>query len=325
MTFINEMRTPGKSVSGTAVIQTSETRTTRDGKPFLSLILADRTGVIPAKRWDPAPADLELSKKGRVIAFSGQVREYQGALELTLTRMEPVPADQVSPADYIPSSERPPEEVIADLDLFLQEHLRRKPLRDLCLTVLDRKRELLLTAPAAKKFHHAILGGLAEHILSLLRLAELVCKHYTFLDSDLVYAGLFLHDIGKTQELGVSTQIEFTTEGRLLGHLFLGAVEADRVMNSIPDFPPELRLQILHIILSHHGAYEFGSPVLPMTMEALTVHMLDDLDAKLWAIRDIIGKTPPENLPFTEFHKLLERSFYYQRRLEENDPTSDTG
>jgi 3'-5' exoribonuclease len=325
MGFIHELRSPGKAVSGTAVIQNAETRTTREGKLFLSLILADKTGAIGGKRWDPSPSDLEVAKKGKVVRFSGQVREYQGTLELALNRLEGVPDDEVIAADYLPSTERPPEEIVRDIEVFLQDKIRRKVARDLCLAVLDRNRERLLTAPAAKRFHHAVVGGLAEHILSLLGLAESVCKHYTFLDSDLVYSGVFLHDIGKTLELGATLQIDFTAEGRLLGHLFLGAAEADAVMAAMPDFPAELRLQILHIVLSHHGTYEFGSPVLPMTLEAQAVHILDDLDAKLWAIRDHIGRTPPEHLPFTDYHKLLERPFYYERRLEENDPTSGAG
>ncbi|MHA2620438.1 MAG: 3'-5' exoribonuclease YhaM family protein [bacterium JZ-2024 1] len=317
-----EMRKPGANVSGTAVIHFSESRRTREGKNYLALVLADRTGAIPAKRWDPLPDEMKFARKGKVVAYSGQVREYQGALEVNLTRLEEVPEDRIVLSDYFPATERPPADIVQDIEVFLKENLKRAPLRDLCQKVLERHRKTLLSAPAAKKFHHAVVGGLAEHILSLLRLAQLVCQHYTFLDADLVYTGLFLHDIGKTLELGVTSQIDFTPEGRLLGHIYLGASEADAVMTSLKDFPPDLRLQVLHIILSHHGTYEFGSPVLPMTMEALVVHMLDDLDAKLWAIRDHIQRTPVENLPFTDFHRLLERYFYYSGRLEEDEASS---
>lgn len=325
MVFIREMRTPGETVSGTAVIQSGETRTTREGKPYLTLILSDKTGTIPAKRWDPPSEELPLVQKGKVVAFTGQIREYQGTLEINLSRLEGVPEDEIDITHYVGVTERRPEENVHDIEVFLRDGIQKKPLRDLCLRVLERNRERLVRAPAAKKFHHAVVGGLAEHILSLLHLGESVCQHYSFLDRDMVLAGLFLHDIGKTLELEVTTQIEFTPEGRLLGHIYLGAAEAEAVMSDLPDFPAELRLQVLHMILSHHGAYEFGAPVLPMTLEALVVHMLDDLDAKLNAVREHILRTPEGNLPFTEFHRLLERPFYYPRRNNENEKTSTPG
>jgi len=167
---------------------------------------------------------------------------------------------------------------------------------------------LFKRAPAAKNFHHSTLGGLLEHTLSVCRLALLVAEHYPELNRDLLLAGAFLHDIGKVRELGVATSIDYTDEGRLVGHLSLGVSMVDEKLAAMKDFPEEIALRLKHLILSHHGEYEFGSPKKPAFLEAFALHLIDDLDAKMNGLGRFIEKDRQEGR-WTDFNRLFDRYF----------------
>ena len=181
----------------------------------------------------------------------------------------------------------------------------------------DKTRELFKRAPAAKGFHHSYIGGLLEHTLSVTRLLDAVSGHYTGLNRDLILAGGILHDIGKIHEFTYDRLIDYSNEGRLIGHIVMGVEMIDAKIASIPDFPPQLAMELRHIILSHHGVLEFGSPKRPKTVEALFVHHIDDLDAKVNAFRETIRDADDPDSDWTPFHRLLERFIY------KGSPSSD--
>ncbi len=296
----------GERVRGLALVLHVDFRVTSSGKGLILLSLRDRTGTLPAKIWEPTQWMREQVRAGRVIRFTAEVQEYRGNRELKILELD-FPEDY--PHDHFLPREENLDAVLAEIRQRL-ESLENAPLRTLCLRLEERFRSQLRWAPAARRFHHNTLGGLAVHILSLLRLGEIICQHYAFLQRDLVLAGLFLHDIGKVREFRADTDIEYTDEGRLLGHIHLGAEMVLQEIQQIPDFPENLKTQLLHIILSHHGTLEFGSPVVPMTAEAMVVHLLDNLDAKMWAIRKHLQTSHQRYDGWTEYHEVLERFFF---------------
>jgi 3'-5' exoribonuclease len=276
---------PEDSVQTTFLIQTKERKIARNGNPYLDLELRDATGVIRAKLWDcdRYPQEFDVDDVVRVV---GQVEDFQGTPQIRLRKISRCPPEEVDLRDYFPRSSRDPEEMYGALLAQVRE-LPQGPVNTLLLAVLEDQeiaRQFKL-APAAMSYHHAYLGGLVEHVLSLVELADQVCAHYTSLRKDLVVAGLVLHDLGKIEELSYAGAFRYTTRGKLIGHITIGLEIVREKMKGIPNFPAELRVQIEHIILSHHGQLEFGSPKEPMFPEALVVHYLDDLDSKLASMR----------------------------------------
>jgi 3'-5' exoribonuclease len=277
--------TAGQSVDTSFLVVSKERKTASNGSAYLDLQLQDSTGVLRAKLWD---ADRHATdfEPDDIVRAAGTVDLFQGALQLKLRRIERLENGDFALEDYLPRSERDPEENFnAVLDRV--RATREGPLRSLLLGLLEdpalaKKYKL---APAATSYHHAYLGGLVEHVRSLLGLADSVAGHYPELDVDLVIAGIVLHDIGKTEELAFGRGFRYTRRGKLLGHITLGLDLVDAKIRAIPDFPEDLADRLEHIILSHHGKFEFGSPKEPAFAEALVVHYLDDLDSKLASIR----------------------------------------
>lgn len=275
---------PGSAVNTTFLVQAKERRTGRNGSAYLDLELQDATGRIRAKLWDCDVFSLDFDVQDFVLA-EGEVEEYQGALQVRLRSISRCEEGSVDLLDYFPRSRRDLE----SLYLSLLERVRRmteEPLRSLVLALMEDPplAAKFKLAPAATTYHHAYLGGLLEHISSLVALADRVCDHYTSLDRDLLLAGLVLHDIGKIEELSFERGFRYSTRGQLIGHIAIGLDMVREKMRAL-GFPPELRDKLEHIILAHHGKLEFGSPKEPMFPEALVVHYLDDLDSKLESMR----------------------------------------
>jgi 3'-5' exoribonuclease len=242
----------------------------------------------------------------------GAVSSYNGRLQLKLDKVRFAPDAEVGDfSRFFPVSVRPVSEMLQEMDGIIAA-VKDPWVRSL-LTALfvgdPALREAFAKAPAAKSMHHVYLGGLLEHTLSILGMALRACEHYPDLNRDLVVAGVFLHDVGKTAELSYQRSFGYTDAGNLLGHISIEAEWINREVGKIPGFPEELRLQILHIVLSHHGRLEYGSPVLPKTPEALLVHYLDDLDGKLEvmfrAIREENGSGA-----WSPYHRALDRMIY---------------
>jgi 3'-5' exoribonuclease len=277
--------TPDSLVRSTFLVQSKERKIASNGAPYLDLSLQDASGTIPAKLWDcdRFPNDFEVDD---IVQVEGQLESFRGTAQVRIRKIARCRPEEVSLLDYLPHSQHDPEQMFAGL----LERIRQMPdgpLRALLLEVMEDPAiaEKYKLAPAAMSYHHAYLGGLVEHVSSLVALADKVADHYPSLRRDLIIAGLVLHDIGKIQELSFGRAFDYTTRGRLVGHISIAIEIVHEKMRLIPDFPPSLRDQIEHIILAHHGKLEFGSPREPMFPEALVVHYLDDMDSKLESMR----------------------------------------
>jgi 3'-5' exoribonuclease len=256
------------------------------GRKWLQLELGDKTGNILGKMWDGYEAVAATVAPDDVVKIQARSKTYNGKLELSLERIRRAEPEEYDLADLVPHTAKS----IGDLKGKLAEHLAavRNPwISSLLEAVLDDPRVVgrFERAPAAKVMHHAYLGGLLEHVVSLCGLCRLMEAHYPELDGDLLVAGAILHDVGKLEEMSYDRAVQYTPEGELLGHILIGYEMVGRKADAIPGFPPELRTLILHMIASHHGQYDFGSPKLPMFREALVFHYLDEIDSRMGAIK----------------------------------------
>lgn len=279
-TYVADL-TPDSPVRSTFLVQSKERKMASNGAPYLDLSLRDSSGMIAAKLWDcdRFANDFEVDD---VVQVEGQVESFRGTPQVRVRKISRCAPQDISLVDYLPHSRRDPGEMYETVLQRIRE-MPEGPLRALLLEVMEDPAiaEKYKLAPAAMSYHHAYLGGLIEHVSSLVALADKVADHYPSLRRDLVIAGLVLHDIGKIQELSFGRAFDYTTRGRLVGHISIAVEIVEEKIRLIPDFPPTLRDQLEHIILSHHGKLEFGSPKEPMFPEALVVHYLDDLDSKL--------------------------------------------
>ena len=258
---------------------------------------------------------MEAVQADAFLWVKGSVTSYNGRLQMKLDKVRFAPDAEVGDfSRFFPVSARPVPEMLAKMDALIgsvEDPWIRRLLE--ALFVEDAElRAAFAQAPAAKSMHHVYLGGLLEHTLSVAGMAERACGHYRDLNRDLVLAGVFLHDVGKTAELSYQRSFGYTDAGNLLGHIALEADWISRAVGKIPGFPEDLRLQILHIVLSHHGRLEFGSPVLPKTPEALLVHYLDDLDGKL-EVMFRATKDESDSGSWSPYSRALDRMIYRRR------------
>ncbi len=306
-------------VSGCYLVREKKMGTTRRGDPFLTLVLSDRTGELAAKIWDDAERLSSLFSEGDVVAVEGIAGSYRGRIQVTVSRLKPVEGE-ADPGIFYETAPQDPSRMMASLKKILRgienTHMRRLVDRFLAdRSFISRFRR----APAAKNFHHGYVGGLLEHTLSVCRLADLMAGHYPALDRDLLVTGAFLHDIGKIRELRFDGPIDYTTEGRLVGHVALGAAMLDEKLSGLKDFPEDLAVRLRHLLLSHHGEYDFGSPKRPKFLEAFALHLIDDLDAKMNGLNRFMEKDRQEGA-WTDFNRLFGRYFFKERMPGEPDP-----
>jgi 3'-5' exoribonuclease len=283
----------GQAVETLFLVCEKEIRTSaRANATWLQLELGDRTGSISAKMWDNFAPLVETFETGDVVRVRGRAKVYNGRLELSLEQIIPIPENGYELSDFIPHTKYDVEVLYSGL-LSAIASVKNPWLRQLLSNTVEDPAiaPRLKRAPAAMTMHHAFIGGLLEHIVSLIGLSTAITAHYPELDADLLLAGVVLHDIGKIDELRYSRAIDYTTEGRLLGHIMLGVGMVRDKIKAIPGFPAALAVMVEHLILSHHGTYEFGSPSLPQTREAVALHFLDDLDSKMAAIRATLDGT----------------------------------
>ncbi|MBN1626987.1 MAG: CRISPR-associated endonuclease Cas3'', partial [Deltaproteobacteria bacterium] len=278
---------------------------TKRGDPFLSITLSDRTGDIEARVWDNALELSSLFREGDIIEVQGQASSYKGQIQLTLSGLRV--SEEGDPSLFLEISPFDISEMMTSLRGMIKKignvHLRNLSERFLSDHVFV---EQFKRCPAAKNFHHNYIGGLLEHTLSVCRMSLQVAEQYPRLDKDLLLTGAFLHDIGKTKEFRFDRLIDYTDEGRLLGHVTLGVAMLDEKLAGIKKFPEETALRLKHLVLSHHGEYEFGSPKRPKFLEAFALHMIDDLDAKMNGIARYMEKDAKEG-SWTEFNRMFDR------------------
>ena len=307
----------GDLFQGFLLAQEAAYKISAKGSEYLEVKLSDASGDLKGFLWDvrAIEGDLEAVRADAFLRVKGSVTSYNGRLQIKLDKVRfALDAEVGDLSAFFPVSARPVPEMLAELDELLasiRDPWIQRLLKDLFVGDADLRAAFAL-APAAKSMHHAHLGGLLEHTLSVTGMAERACAHYRDLNRDLVLAGVLLHDVGKTAELSYQRSFGYTDAGNLLGHIALEAEWISRAVGKIPGFPEELRMQILHIVLSHHGRLEFGSPVLPKTPEALLVHYLDDLDGKLEAMFRA-QKDEAGGGSWSPYSRSLERMIYRTR------------
>jgi 3'-5' exoribonuclease len=282
----------GKLFDGFFLVLAKQQRTTKSNKPYLNLILGDKTGQLEGRVWELSdPRIAKVFERGDIVKARGSASRFDDRLQMKIDQLRVALPSEVDKADLLPSTTYDVAELWRQLLGFV-DSLANPDLKLLLTTLLDDPvlAQAYREAPAAKQLHHAWLGGLLEHVVSLLTLADRVAPHYPILDRDLLLTGVILHDIGKVRELSWEIGFEYTVEGSLLGHIQMGVALAEKTMDSLLNFPPKLKTLVLHMILSHHGKLEFGSPKLPMIPEALALSFIDDLDAKMQAVQGEFDK-----------------------------------
>ena len=316
----------GQTVATLFLVREKEIRTSaRTGKSWLRVALADRTGTIEAKMWDNYTGLLETFACEDIVRVRGRVKLYNNAKELTIEQILIAVETDYTLDDFLPHTKHDVEKLFAQLreevagvkNAWLRKLLDSFVNDPECASKLKR-------APAAMTMHHAYLGGLLEHIVSLCGLAKHVTEHYPEVDADLLLTGIVLHDIGKTQELSYSRAIGYTDEGQLLGHIVIGLGMVQRKIEAIPDFPKRLAALVEHLIVSHHGELEFGSPKVPATREAVLLHYLDDLDSKMAAMRETLGQTAADEMWSTRNPALRRNLLNVQAYLSPGQPKPKT-
>lgn len=297
----------GQSITSHFLVCVKEIRSTRDGKTYLRLELGDSTGRVEARMWTGFDALASSFQQDDFVKVQARVENYRNKLQLAVEKIRRAEDGEVDPADFFPHTKENVDEMYARL-LEIVASVGNPWLRQLLDSVVQDPEIVprLKRAPAAKVMHHAFYGGLLEHVLSLCNLCRVVLGHYPEVNADLLLSGAVLHDIGKLKELSYDRSINYTDEGQLLGHILIEYGDLTRKIDAIEGFPPELKTLVLHMLISHHGQYEFGSPKLPMFREALLLHYLDDLDSKMAAVRSALASDDGEG-NWTGFNGALSR------------------
>jgi len=325
--FIEQLAAPGTIVEQVFHVAEKDLRTTKKGSFFMTAKLRDRTGEVPAVMWDATQSLFAAIPQGGYALVKGRVGEYNGALQILIEAMRPAKPTEVDLADFLAVGPGDPEEDFAHLKEVMAR-VERPPLRALLDAVWADAGLVaaLKRAPAAERLHHAYLGGLLEHTLSVAEAAVLICTHYSQLDRDLLLVGVLWHDIGKTRELAYQESFGYTDGGKLVGHIVQGVLMLEEkiaaVRGSGAEFSEPLANVLRHLVLAHHGTHEFGSPKLPMTAETFALHHLDNLDAKLHAFfRDVAADADPTRR-WTAFNKMFGGALYkgLEEPADEDEP-----
>lgn len=282
----------------------------KNGRPFMGLRLGDSTGSIDARLWDRVE---ELSREfevGDILKIKGLVQIFQNRKQLIIHRLERIDSSTVEMADYIQASGKNPEDMMVEL-LQIVRSMKNDHLRQLTLDTLEDPeiRPMMLVAPAAKSIHHAWKGGLLEHVVSICKIMDFMGTHYPFLNRDLLLFGAIFHDIGKLWELSYDNGISYTDRGRLIGHMQIACELVDKKSSRILGFSEELRDICKHIILSHHGKLEYGSPKRPKFLEALVVAMVDDFDSKVATVKTLMDNERGSGDRWSRYSELFDRYF----------------
>jgi 3'-5' exoribonuclease len=305
-----------KIVTSSFVVASKQVKAKKNGEPYLALILADRTGQIEAKMWDNVEEFIDVFEQDDFLKIKGLVNKYKNRFQLTIHKLRRMEEGDIDFTDYLPKTKKDIGELWRTLTEFVAtfQNPHLKSLVELFMAdpeVAERYRN----APAAKALHHAYIGGLLDHVVSLFRSCDLICQNYPQVNRDLLLTGAFLHDIGKIQELTYNRAFSYTTRGQLLGHMIIELEMLQGKLAKLPDFPPELKTLLEHLIISHHGQYDFGSPKLPMFPEALMLHYLDDLDSKMEAMRAHFDREAELEGPWTSYNASLGRPLLDSRKF----------
>ena len=327
--FISECsQQENKIVTSSFVVASKQVKAKKNGDPYLALTLADRTGQIEAKMWDNVDEFILAFEQDDFLKIKGLINKYKNRFQLTIHKLRRMEEAEIDFTDYLPKTSKDIGELWQTLAEFVAtfQNPHLKALVELFMAdpeIAERYRN----APAAKTLHHAYIGGLLDHVVSLFCSCDLICRNYPQVNRDLLLTGAFLHDIGKLQELTYNRAFSYTTRGQLLGHMIIELEMLHSKLAKLPGFPEELKTLIEHMIISHHGQYDFGSPKLPMFPEALMLHYLDDLDSKMEAMRAHFEREAELEGPWTSYNASLGRPLLDSRKFMQGEkaPAAKTG
>ena len=305
--YVNQLE-PNKVITTSFLVHSKEIRQKKSGEFYLSVLLADRTGELDAKMWDNVAEVLDGFDRDDFVKVKGLIQIFHNRPQLTIHKVRRLDESEVDYADYFPCSKRDANEMWTELRGIVAG-MGNPHLKGLLEALLDDEEigRRYRQAPAAKQIHHAYLGGLIEHVLSLCALARMTAAHYPHVDRDLLLAGVVMHDIGKIYELNYERGFSYSTDGQLIGHINIALRMMADKLRGLPDFPDRLRTLLEHMILSHHGQLEFGSPKLPQFPEALLLHYLDDMDSKMECMRALAENDRQVEGCFTSYSTALAR------------------
>ena len=297
-----------KVITSSFVVAIKQVKPKKTGEPYLALTLADRTGQIEAKMWDNVEDAIDAFEQDDFVKVKGLLNKYKNRFQLTIHKMRRLGEVEVDFSDYLPKTAKDIDELWQTLAAFVSSF--QNPYLKALVHAFMADPEIARaykSAPAAKTLHHAYIGGLLDHVVSLFKSCDLVSRNYPQIDRDLLLTGAFLHDIGKVHELTYTRSFTYSTEGQLLGHMIIELEMLHRKLEQVDGFPSELKILVEHMIISHHGQYEFGSPKLPMFPEALMLHYMDDLDSKMESMRAHFERESDFDSAWTSYNPSLGR------------------
>jgi 3'-5' exoribonuclease len=310
-----------QTITSSFVVASKQVKTKKNGDPYLAVTLADRTGQLQANMWDNVSDAVNEFEQDDFVKVKGMVQKYNGRWQLTLHKVRKLGDAEIDYSDFLPKTSKDIDQLWRTLGEFV-ESIENPWLQRLIKDFMedDAVATAYRNAPAAKTMHHAYVGGLLDHVVSLMTTCDLVVRNYPQVNRDLLLTGAFLHDIGKIHELAYQRSISYTTRGQLLGHMIIELEMLHGKLSHIPGFPDELKILIEHLIISHHGQYEFGSPKLPMFPEALMLHYLDDLDSKMESMRAQFERESEQETAWTSYNASLARTLLNTKKfLEKGD------
>lgn len=322
--FIKDIQ-DGQPVKGVYLVKEMNRAETKAGKPYLMLTIMDATGEIAGRVWENADKFLAESSAGAIISLTGQAQAYKGILQLKIDSIKSIDPSTIDIADFMPSTTGDIKAMAKEI-IKIANEVESPHLRELLLTFFRNKKFFaqFKKAPAAKKMHHAYVGGLLEHTLAVTHLAQQISDLYPAIDRSLLISGALLHDIGKVKEFDFENiPPDYSDQGRLVGHMVLGVEMIQECITKIKKFPAELATNLKHLVLSHHGRHEFGSPTLPMMQEAFVLNFLDDLDAKINYMTRLAGRVEGEGYQWSEYQRNLERFLFVKGHQTKEDNTTE--
>ncbi len=309
-TYVNEIK-ENDVVDSLFLVREKSVGITKSGNTYLKLLLVDRSGEIEGRIWNAVDLLSATFEKDDFAQVRGKAISFQDRLQLNITHIERVAEDRILLSDFFPMTERDIEAMFQTLT-EAAEQVKDPYLRQLLRLFWEDKSfvEKFKTAPASTHLHHTYIGGLLEHTLSLTELVLINADHYRGLNLDLLITASILHDLGKVDELSYHRSFDYSDEGRLLGHIILGMERLEDKIRQLQGFPNDLAIQLKHLLISHHGQYQWGSPRKPMTLEAIILHFLDNLDAKVQGVQQFLKKQVPEGSKMSRYHPFFEQYFY---------------
>jgi 3'-5' exoribonuclease len=302
-------RFENKVVISSFVVTSKQVKPKKSGDVYLALTLSDRCGQIEAKMWDNVGDAIDAFEQDDYLKVKGLLNKYKNRFQITIHKLRRLADHEIDFADYLPKTDKDVDELWITLATFVAS-FEDQHLKKLVQAFMDDPEIAVAyrNAPAAKTLHHAYIGGLLVHVVSLFQSCDLVCRNYPQINRDLLLTGAFLHDVGKIYELNYNRSFSYTTRGQLLGHMIIDLELLQQKIAQFPDFPPELKTLLEHLVISHHGEYEFGSPKLPMFPEALMLHYLDDLDSKMESMRAHFEREAESGSVWTSYNSSLGRT-----------------